>query len=384
MDIQEEREERKERERIEIKDALLSKGWEFDEKLYERVQNNITQEEYTYKELCEVLKIERYGGNQKAAQIKELNRYMACEYNKEKKRFIIGSKYDTPLPSLSNLPANTLYAQHIKIILLSYLLRHENSNPDGAIYISSQNLYIALGLVNRQYIEYIRKDKKKELREGLLNELKLQSLKEDRIYNVEDIEDKTLNFYIKDFYDRCRSKFSSIIDTALNTLEKQNYITHSKAYHLYKRTLDENNEVIETYFGGYSDNHETKDIMTIEREVMDEFGFIKDQDIWFSGRTEEYWDRVLELTQEIYPEIHALYRCHKILGTKTNILKALSREEETAEMHILNEKILNFIDEQAESKRINSLNNVDKEKRLSRRYTDAQKYLSDKLIKIKE
>lgn len=367
-------------EKIDIKNALLNKGWEFDEDLYERIQNNIDKEEYTYKELCEVLSLERYGGNQKTAQIKELNRYMACEYDKEKKRFIIGNKYDTPLPSLSNIPANTLYAQHIKIILLSYLLRHENSNSDGAIYISSQNLYIALGLVNRQYIEYIKKDKKKELREALLNELKTQSIR-DRIYNIDDLEDKTLNFYIKDFYDRCRSKFSSIIDTALNTLEKQNYITHSKAYHLYKRVLDENNEVVETYFGGYSDNYETKDIMTIEREVMDEFGFVKDQDIWFSGRTEEYWDRVLELTQEIYPEIHALYRCHKILGTKTNILKALSREEETAEMHILNEKILNFIDNQAESKRIKSLEN-EKENRLSRRYTEAQKYLSNRLIKL--
>lgn len=368
--------------RINIRDALLNKGWEFNEDLYDKVQNDINKEEYTYKELCEVLGQERYGGNQKAAQIKEFNRYMECEYNKDKKKFIIGRKYDTPLPSLNNLPANTLYAQHIKIILLSYLLRHENSNPDGAIYISSQNLYIALGLVNRQYIEYLRKDKKKELRDGLLNELKIKSLEEDRIYSVDNIGDKTLNFYIKDFYDRCRSKFSSIIDTALDTLEKQNYITHSKAYHLYKRVLNENNEVIETYFGGYSDNYETKDIMTIEREVMDEFGYVKDQDIWFGGRTEEYWDRVLELVQEIYPEIHALYRCHKILGTKTNILKALSKEEETAEMHVLNEKILNFIDEQAESKRIKSLNNEDKEKRLSRRYTDAQKYLSNKLIKI--
>lgn len=369
-----------ESKKIDIKDALLSKQWEFDEDLYEKVQNYINKEEYTYKELCETLDIDKYGGNQKNAQIKELNRYMECEYNKEKKRFIITKKYDTPLPSLNKLPANTLYAQHIKIILLSYLLRHD-SNQDGAIYISSQNLYIALGLVNRQYIEYLRKDKKKELRIDLLNELKKKSLRDDRIYNVDDIKNTTLNFYIKDFYDRCRSKFSSIIDTALNTLEKQNYITHSKAYHLYKRVLNEDNEVIETYFGGYSDNYETKDIMTIEREVMDEFGFEKDQDIWFSGKTEEYWNRVLELTQEIYPEIHALYRCHKILGTKTNILKALSKEEETVEMRILNEKILNFIDNQAEDKRIKSLNNDEKE-RLSVRYTDAQKYLSDKLIKI--
>ena len=174
-------------ERIDIKDALLSKGWEFNEDLYKKVQNDITKQEYTYKELCEVLEQERYGGNQKVAQIKEFNRYMECEYDKEKKKFIIGKKYDTPLPSLSSLPANTLYAQHIKIILLSYLLRHENSNPDGAIYISSQNLYKALGLVNRQYIEYLRKDKKKELRAGLLNELKTQSLKENRIYTIDGI-----------------------------------------------------------------------------------------------------------------------------------------------------------------------------------------------------
>ena len=48
-------------EKIDIKDALLSKQWEFNEDLYNRVKNDINKEEYTYKELCEVLKIEKYG-----------------------------------------------------------------------------------------------------------------------------------------------------------------------------------------------------------------------------------------------------------------------------------------------------------------------------------
>ena len=81
-----------------------------------------------------------------------------------------------------------------------------------------------------------------------------------------------------------------------------------------------------------------------------------------------------------------MYKYHKIIGTKNNLLKALSKEEETEEMHQLNEKIIEFIDRQAESNMYKSIDNnpYDYSKQLSSRYVEAQRYLSDKLIKIKD
>lgn len=347
---------------------------EYNEIIFNNVQKIGIGEVFKYKELCDILEQPRYGGNQKKAQLKEFLRYFDFEYNTDTKKYIIKEIHEEPLPPSLKMPANAIYSKHIKMILLSYLLRHKDNNPDGAIYISYQKLYLALGMINQRYIEMQRKDQRAILR----NEVRVKCNFSDKV------DDEAISYYIKNFYDRCRSKFSSIIKTTLDSLESQNYIIHSKSYHLYKRVLNENNEVVETYYGGYSNDIETEHILEVERTVMDEFGYEKEKDIWFGGETPAYWDRVLELVQELYPEIHAIYRCHKILCTKANVLKALSREQETLEMKQLNEKVLNYIDNQAERNKDKNLTEEDYKKKLSDKYVQAQLYLSDALIKIKE
>lgn len=338
---------------------------EYNQDIYIRAQEIGIGEILTYKEICERLEQPRYNGNQKKAQIKEFLRYF--DFDKEGTKYIIKEVYDVPLPPELKVPANSLYSRHIKIILLSYLLRQDLNSP---VYISSQKLYVALGMVNHNYITMQRPDQKALLR----NELRAKC-------NFADIEDQSLNFYIKNFYDRCRSKFSTIIKSSLDSLEKQNYIDHSRAYHIYKRNLDVNNEEIDIYDGGYSTDEETAAIMEIERDVMDEFGYDYETDIWF-GDTKGYFAEVTQRVQELYPEIHSIYRCHKIIGTRRNVTKALSREQETQEMRQLNEKIVTYIDNQAASKYEETLGNEDYTKRYSQKYLDAQYYLSDRLIKI--
>lgn len=352
--------------------------YEYNKKLYNNVRNRLTEGElHTYKTLCETLEEKRVGGNSKIKHLKELSRYFDFYYDEEIKRYIIRKIYDIPLPPLS--AANVLYADHIKLILLTYLSR----SKDGIAYISSQYLYQTLGMVNNQYIEMKNKDKKHELRESLRKELEGKNT--DKLFF--DIEDKTINFYIKNFYDRCRSKFSSIIESSLNSLEKQNYLTHSKAYNKYEIVFnEEGNDSGKTVYTGHSTDAETKDFLTIERLIMDEFGFKTDKDIWFGGKTEEYWNRVTEEIQVLYPEIRSIYRYHKIICSKENALKALSKEQENIERHRLNENILKYIDKQAESNVEKSIkdNPKDISKHLSMRYVDAQKYLSNKLIKLKD
>ena len=353
--------------------------YEYDKKLYNNVRKYLDAGEiHTYKTLCEVLHEKRVGGNSKIKHLKELSRYFDFYYDEEIKRYIIREIYDVPLPPLS--AANVLYANHIKVILLTYLATHADEK-EGAIYISSQYLYQALGMINHQYIEMKNKDRKGELRDSLRKELEEKN-KEKTFF---DVEDKTLNFYIKNFYDRCRSKFSSIVDSSLRSLDKQNYLTHCKAYNIYEKIFDEEGkDTGKIQYAGHSSDAETSDFLTIEVEIMKEFGFKTDQDIWFGGKTEEYWNRVNEEIQVLYPEISHVYRCHKIICSKENALKALSKEQISKEMRLLNEKILKYIDTQAENNVSKSIekNPDNEEKHLSSRYVDAQKYLSNKLIKI--
>ena len=341
----------------------------YNEEMYQKVQEKFgIGEILSYKDMCELLEQPRYSGNQKKAQLKEFLRYF--DFEKVERQYIIKDIYDTPLPPELKIPANSIYSRHIKIILLSYLLRHDLDKP---VYVSSQKLYVALGMVNQNYITMQRPDQKAVLR----NELRVKCNFSDKV------EDHSLNFYIKNFYDRCRSKFSTIIKSSLDSLEKQNYIDHSRAYHLYKRVLDIDNEEIEVYDGGYSTDAETADIMDIERDVMDYYGYQYETDIWF-GNTKEYFAEVTKRVQELYPEIHSIYRCHKIICTRRNVLKALSREQETQEMKQLNEKIVTYIDTQAANKYEETIEEDDYTKRYSQKYLDAQYYLSDRLIKIKE
>lgn len=351
-----------ERTDTEIKDIY------YNEEIFQKVQEIGIGEVLTYKEICERINQPRYSGNQKKAQLKEFLRYF--DFEKVDRQYIIKDIYDTPLPPELKLPANSIYSRHIKIILLSYLLRQDLECP---VYISSQKLYVALGMVNQSYITMQKADQKALLRKELRIKCNF----------ADNVEDKSLNFYIKHFYDRCRSKFSSIIKSSFESLKKQNYIDYSRSYHLYKRVLDINNEEIEVYDGQYSTDAETADIMEIERSVMDVFGYQYESEIWF-GDTKRYFAEVTKRVQELYPEIHSLYRAHKIICTKANVVKALSREQETSEMKQLNEKILNYIDNQAANKYESTILEDNYTKKYSQKYLDAQYYLSDRLIKIKE
>ena len=355
--------------------------YEYNKKLYSNVQKYlVTGELHTYKSLCEILKENKYSGNSKIKHLKELSRYFDFYYDKDIKRYVIREIYTIPLPPLS--AANVLYANHIKAILLTYLAEHADPK-EGAIYISSQYLYQTLGMINHQYIEMKDISRKGELRELVRKELEEKN-KNNIFFNIED---KTINYYIKNFYDRCRGKFSSIIDSNLKSLDKQNYLTYCKSYNKYEKIFDNNDkDTGKSKYVGHSSDIETKDFLTIERHIMDEFGFKTEQDIWFKGRTEEYWQRVNEEIQILYPEISHVYRCHKIICSKENAIKALSKEQITKEKYELNKKILAYIDKQAENNVTKSIekNPDNEENHLSQRYVDAQKYLSDRLIKINE
>ena len=335
------------------------------------VKNLIIGELITYKELCEVLQQPYYkGGNQKKSQLTEFTRFF--DFEQKDRKILIKDVYDKPKEKEYRYPANAIYAECIEKILMTYLI----NQTDYITYLSSQYLYLTLGMVNRDYIEMQRPDNKEVLR---------QDLRKNYEWTTEEVTDKSVNFYINDFYSRCRGKFADIIDSSLKSLQKRRLIEYSNVYHMYFEETDSEGRVIDRY-DTYSNDAETKDIMVIEREVLDLFGFENESEVWLHHMGKEYYKEITERAKELYPELKGLYRCYKFLFDKNNIKNALTRDEEKRKKKELNGKVLKFINDQTEK---NYLSTIDVEYgsgdfKYTRKYEQAQYYLSNRLIKLKE
>lgn len=321
----------------------------------------------TYKDLCSILEQPYYkGGNQKKSQLAEFARYI--DFEKVDRKLLIKGIYDEPKEKEYVYPANAIYAECIEKILMTYLSKQK----DYITYISSQYLYWTLGMVNRDYIEMQRPDNKKKLRQDLKDK-----------FEWEAIEDRSVNFYINDFYSRCRSKFADIIESSLKSLQKRRLIEFSNVYHMYYEEIEDGKI---TKYSYYSNDAETKDIVAIEREVLDLFGFENESEVWLRHKSKEYYQEIVERAQVLYPGLKGVYRCYRFLFDRNNIKKALTRDEENMKKKELNDKVLTFINNQTEK---NYLSTIDVEYgsgefKYTRKYEQAQYYLSDRLIKIKD
>lgn len=320
---------------------------------------------FKYSDLCRLLDEPiKKGTNSKNAQLKEWSRYF--EFEIIDKKIVITDIYENPKEKPVYYPANSIYIECIEKILMTYLSKQD----DNVTYLSSQYLYLTLGMINRSYIEMQRPDQKPKLMEALRNK-----------YNwKEEVKDKSINFYINDFYNRCRNKFSSIIDASLKSLQRRRLIEYSNVYHMYFEVYDEDG--IYNY-ECYSNDAETRDIMGIEREVLDIFGYRDESEVWLRRRSNEYFSLILEKAQELYPGLKGVYRCIKFIYNKQDITKALTKEEENIKKKELNDKVLTFINNQTEKNYLSTVDAEYGEFKYTRKYEQAQYYLSDKLIKIR-
>lgn len=320
-----------------------------------------TGDTFKYRDLCRLLNEPiKKGSNSKNAQFKEWSRYF--EFEIIDKKIVIIDIYDIPKDKPNYYPANSIYVECIEKILLTYLSKQRSN----ITYISSQYLYLILGMINMEYIEMQRPEQRPKLMEALR-----------KAYNwKEDTKDKSINFYINDFYNRCRSKFSSIIESSLKSLQRRRLIEYSTAYHLY----------FKDNFGSdyYSCDNETRKIMSIEREVLDILGYKDEGEVWLKRKHKEYFSLILEKCQEIYPGLRDIYRCIKLIYNKKDIKNAISKDEERMKKKELNDKVLTFINNQTEKNYLSTIGVEYGEFKYTKKYRQAQYYLSDRLIKSRE
>ena len=98
-----------------------------------------------YKELCSLLEIEVFGGNQKKSQMKDLETY--CKFHKEGQKIIIDEIYAVQKEKVDNRE-NGAYDE-MKSLILSILLLDDYEDNRAILPINT--LLSAIGAVSRNY-----------------------------------------------------------------------------------------------------------------------------------------------------------------------------------------------------------------------------------------
>lgn len=340
----------------------------------DRLEKLPLNEGITYKKLCEILDIKYYsGGTSKERQLADLYRYIDYEI-KPNKKIVITKIFEEPIEKKYYYPQNTIYAECIEKILKKYLAGRTNDN--GTTYINAQHLYLVLGMINNDFITMQKGNGIYKLKEDL---------RVNYGWNDESTaKEKSIDFYVNNFYSRTKSKFSSIINSTFNSLDNKNLLIVHTVYSLVFEEEDEHGNKIITQ--RYTNDEEIKKVIKIRNKVMLEMGFKTEWDAMHSRQSQQYYNRInSELRYNYFPNLSGVYKYYKILYNLEDIKHSLKQDEEevTVLKQELNQNILDFINKQANK---NYLKTIDVESGTGIKFTEnylmAQIFLSDKLIKI--
>lgn len=324
---------------------------------YEEISKKIKPGELiTYKEVCDRLNIPYYSsGNQKKAQLKELERYI--EFESVNRKWIIIDIYTSPLDKeVRAVPKNSIYVKYVECVLLNHL----SKLPGNETYITKNNLWLLLGMINNNY-----------------------NLYRDNYENLEENNELITFFEVNNFYQRSNSYLSKIVDSSLNSLQRRYLIDWKRVY------------MVSTGFDEYHEAsvNETEKILELKRNTLLEFGFEDERQLIFTNakKKRNYYDTLEQRFKEIYG--WEVYNAYHIIYNRNNVVTALSHDQIVLQKLAINEKVIDKINLQAENiaeeKGINSDNvaemltfGEDVGFTYPLVYVEVQKMLSEKLLRI--
>lgn len=304
-------------------------------------------EKLFYKEICNRLKLPYYaGGAQKIAQVKELRRFLKFEINK--KKWEILEIYDTPEEKVPRaVPNNAIYVRNIENIILNYLSSIENNEA----YITKNNLWVLLGMVNPKYL----------------------SVKND-VYNfINQYSDINL-FELDNFYTRSISYFSKILESSLRSLKRRSLITYSEVYMIV--TNNETNQESQHK----ANVAETEEIIRIRKDLLLKYEIYDEYQLLYKNI--KFKEKFYRELNEIYKEQNnwdKIYKCFHIIYNKENVLRAIADDQIKRHKEIINTHIIGKLNTQA----ANNVLTQDPEKFIyPENYIKIQEQLAEELIRI--
>lgn len=229
---------------------------------------------YKYSDLCRILQERQLRGNQKQAQ---LNRWQ-CNYLFDKdpsdpRTFVLKEIYDVPLQPMTK-GRKSEYFQYIRdiIVLMCYTDRH-NANSQYSNYYQFQasktQLYKLFGFFNQRFLEVCYgKDKTLD-------------------------ESKYVAIY-KQFENEVFSKSYDILENVRKKLKNEQLIdSHDTVEVLIKDGEGEE------YWKQLSEK-EQADLMAVKKSVLEEMEIKSLSQIYFSGKFQQFHNKVLEKIREKY------------------------------------------------------------------------------------
>lgn len=331
------------------------------ETLYETINNKLKLGELiTYKEVCERLELPYYNsGNQKKAQVKDLQRYI--EFETVDRKWLITDIYLSPLDKEARaVPSNSIYVKYVECILLKYLSEQEGNEA----YITKNNLFLLLGMVNHNYNFY-----------------------RDKHDKLQELDNMMTQFEVNNFYQRSHSYLSKIVDRSLSSLKRRCLIMCDESY-----MITEYNEGILRH--REATTSEKEDILKIKRRVLLEFGYSSESQLVFEkvDKKISFYSALDKTFKEFYGW-EGVYKAYHIIYNQENAAEALTTDqielEKMAKLSI-NEKVIDKINTQAESivqqKEDNMRNGLSIGTKINFKYpevyVEVQKMLSERLLRI--
>ncbi len=274
-----------------------------------------------YPELCDLVGESKYksGSNQRKAQEKRWKRFI--NYSKSEfggRKLIITDIYDEPLPKEDkrNLGNNNIYLKYIENILLRYVNRKNNKE----CYLTKNQLWLILGMINKNY-----------------KKIPYSILKNDIEYC--DVKEWELN----NFYMRCNSKLNNILYSALNNLQNRSLIVWNTQIMI---VVPDNKNGI--YCNHYiASDSEIKKILAVERKVLKDMGFESKRHVMCKMKMPQFYEKVNSLLYDLYGWKRKYERI-KILFNKNDIKEALQQDDYRLQMMLLNNLIVEAVDKNAQ------------------------------------
>jgi hypothetical protein len=313
----------------------------------------------SYKKMCEALDQKYITGSKSSrnAQLKEWKRYI--DWEKDGQKIIITDIYPTPLDKTDGrvTNGNQKYQRFIEDILLAYFdsalsytenkLNNKNVSDVIQLQLTLNQIMYVCGMVNDNYIN-------KNIKSILL----------DMDYSM---------FNINDFFTRTKSKFNSIISSAIESMAKRKIINYKKEIVIVQgdthrlATVDE------------------EDIITnIEKQVLKDMECESIVNVFLSYRLDEYNRRIDKYIKSEYGW-DSIYRCYSIRVNRLriNIEKEYLKITNQNNKLELNQKLTAFFNAQVENKILKESNGEFGDFKLPSDYQSQQSSLSDYLLNIK-
>ena len=265
-----------------------------------------------YKLLCEILGEEEKTGKAKQLQLQSWKRYF--DWEKDGQKFIIIDIFDTPLPKedLRRKGNNSIYKNYIELILLQYLSKQEGYRKT----FTKRSWQELLGMINSKY--------------GREPKVKLKQLD----YSINDQE-------ITLFYIRSNKKLERVLHDALNNLQREKLII------VEYETVIVSTDAMGKEHRFIANDYQKKKILQTERYILKNVMQYKNMFyVYIKNKSKEYYDIVNEKLYELYGWKY-YYKQIKIIYDHPNIIEAIPAKEILLQKEILNNKIIEFLNDNA-------------------------------------